>query len=188
MIVIFGLGNIGNEYEKTYHNTGFIFLDNFAKKYGFKFTKTKYNGMVAEGNINGEKVMLVKPTTYMNLSGKCVREYVNKFKLDLQNILVIYDDIDIACGTYRLRKSGSAGTHNGMRNIIQELNSENFARLRIGIGFKPEYMGLADYVLSRISNDNMQKIESLFDFTNQIIEQFIQFKDVEKIHIKWLKI
>ena len=184
MVIIFGLGNVGNEYANTYHNAGFIFLDQFADKFGFKFTKTKYNGMVAEGNILGEKVMLVKPTTLMNLSGKCVGEYVRKFKVDLSNILVVYDDIDIACGTYRLRKSGSAGTHNGMRNIISELNSENFARLRIGIGFKPEFMGLANYVLSRISKENTEKMESIFNDSNQILEQFVEFKQVDKIHIK----
>lgn len=185
MVVIFGLGNVGNEYANTYHNAGFIFVDNFAKKHNLVFSKTKYNGMLAEGVINGEKVMLVKPTTLMNLSGKCVAEYVRKFKLDLKNILVVYDDIDILCGTYRLRKSGSAGTHNGMRNIIQELNSENFARLRIGIGLKPEFMNLANYVLGKISNENKSKMENLFDSTNEILEQFIMLKDVEKIHLKW---
>lgn len=184
MVVIFGLGNVGNEYANTYHNTGFIFLDEFANKFGLKFTKTKYNGMVAEGNVAGEKVMLVKPTTLMNLSGKCVAEYVGKFKLDLSNILVVYDDIDIACGTYRLRKSGSAGTHNGMRSIIGELNSENFARLRIGIGFKPEFMGLANYVLSKISNDNKSKMQQIVDDTNQILEQFVMYKQVDRIHVK----
>ena len=184
MVVIFGLGNVGNEYAKTYHNVGFMTIDNFAQKHNLSFTKTKYYGMVAEGVIGGEKVMLVKPTTLMNLSGKCVSEYVRKFKVDLKNILVIYDDIDIACGTYRLRKAGSAGTHNGMRNIIAELNSQDFARLRMGIGFKPEFMGLANYVLSRVSNENMEKIENIYGATEQILEQFIKFKDVEKIHIK----
>ncbi len=184
MVVIFGLGNVGNEYAKTYHNVGFMTIDNFAKKHNLSFAKTKYNGMVAEGVIGGEKVMLVKPTTLMNLSGKCVSEYVRKFKVDLKNILVIYDDIDIACGTYRLRKAGSAGTHNGMRNIIAELNSQEFARLRMGIGFKPEFMGLANYVLSKISNENMEKIENIYGSTEQILEQFINLKDVEKIHIK----
>lgn len=184
MVIIFGLGNIGNEYANTYHNTGFIFLDEFAKKNNFKFTKNKYFGDLAEGNIDGEKVMLVKPTTFMNLSGKCVAEYVRKFKVELSNILVIYDDIDIACGTYRLRKSGSAGTHNGMRSIISELNSENFARFRIGIGFKPEFMGLANYVLSRISDDNKSKMNNIVDESNEIISQFIKYKNVERIHIK----
>ena len=184
MVVIFGLGNVGNEYAKTYHNVGFMTIDNFAKKHNLSFTKTKHYGLLAEGIIGGEKVMLVKPTTLMNLSGKCVSEYVRKFKVDLKNILVIYDDIDIACGTYRLRKSGSAGTHNGMRNIIAELNSQEFARLRMGIGFKPEFMGLANYVLSKVSNENMEKLENIYGSTEQILEQFIKFKDVEKIHIK----
>lgn len=184
MVIIFGLGNIGNEYANTYHNTGFIFLDKFAEKHGFRFTKDKYYGMLAEGNIDGEKVLLVKPTTFMNLSGKCVGEYVRKFKVDLSNIMVIYDDIDIACGTYRLRKSGSAGTHNGMRDIIANLNSQEFPRLRIGIGFKPEFMGLANYVLSRINDDNKSKMEAIVDDTNQILEQFIKYKSVDRIHIK----
>lgn len=183
MVIIFGLGNVGVQYQNTYHNLGFMTIDHFALKHGFKFTKTKYNGMVAEGVLNQERVLLVKPTTFMNLSGECVNEYVRKFKLDLSNILVVYDDIDIECGTYRLRKSGSAGTHNGMRNIIAKLNSENFARLRIGIGFRPEHMDLANYVLGKISKDNLNKIENVFNDTDLIIEQFISYKDVEKIHI-----
>lgn len=184
MVVIFGLGNVGSEYSNTYHNMGFMFLDKFAEKHGLKFTKNKYYGMLAEGNIAGEKVLLVKPTTLMNLSGKCVGEYVRKFKVDLSNIMVIYDDIDIACGTYRLRKSGSAGTHNGMRDIISNLGSGEFPRLRIGIGFKPEYMGLANYVLSRVSSDNMAKLDTIADDTNEILEQFIKYKSIDRIHIK----
>lgn len=183
MVIIFGLGNIGNEYNNTYHNMGFMVIDHFAKKNGFEFKKTKYNGMLAEGMLHGEKVLLVKPTTYMNLSGNCVSEYVRKFKLDLSNILVIYDDIDIFCGTYRLRKYGSAGTHNGMRNIVENLKSEDFARLRIGTGKKPDNMSLVDYVLAKISSDNSTKINSLLDNTDKIIDEFIQYKNVEKIHI-----
>lgn len=183
MIAIVGLGNIGSQYDNTYHNMGFSVVDKFANKFGLDFNKTKFSGTIAEGVINGEKVILLKPSTYMNLSGQSVKQLVKMFKLDLKNLLVVYDDIDLPAGSIRVRKSGSAGTHNGMRNIVLELNSTEFARLRVGIG-RDDRMNLADYVLSHVSKENKEKLEPAFDVAVNVIEQFINLKgDVEKIRI-----
>lgn len=183
MIVIVGLGNVGSAYDNTYHNMGFRAVDEFARKNGFIFNKSKFSGTIAEGMFEGEKVVLLKPSTFMNLSGQSVRQIVSMFKLDLTNLLVVYDDIDLPVAAIRIRKSGSAGTHNGMRNIIAELGSGDFARLRIGIG-RDERMNLADYVLSHVSKENNEKLEPAFKNVVNVMEQFIKVKgDVEKIRI-----
>lgn len=183
MIAIVGLGNIGANYEKTYHNMGFMAVDCFAKKNGFSFNKSKYAGQVAEGVFCGEKIVLLKPSTFMNLSGQSVSKLVKMLKLDLSKLLIVYDDIDLSPGVIRLRKNGSAGTHNGMRNIILELGSNDFARLRIGIG-RDERLNLADYVLSKVSKQNLELINPAIEKCSEVIEQFIKTQgDVEKIRI-----
>ena len=184
MIIIFGLGNPDKKYENTYHNMGWNALDVFAAKHGLEFTKTKYNGLVAQGVIDGEKVMLIKPLTYMNLSGKCVREAVNSLKLDLKNILVVYDDIDLPAGALRIRQKGSAGTHNGMRNIVAELNSQDFPRLRLGVGKDPN-IPLLNYVLARFSKENAEIFDSVtFPKACKIMELFIKHQgDLERINV-----
>lgn len=175
MIVIIGLGNPDKTYENTYHNMGFMALDFFAKNNNLEFTKEKYNGLVATGLIEGEKVMLIKPTTYMNLSGKSVRAVVSGLKLPLENLLVIYDDIDMPVGMVRFRKEGSTGTHNGMRSIASELGSTNFPRIRIGIG-RDARMDLASYVLSRVSKENLEILNAKFPAINDKILEFIKKK------------
>lgn len=183
MIAIIGLGNKGTAYDRTYHNMGFMAVTRFADKYGFNFNKNKFDGVIAEGMYEGEKVIILKPSTFMNASGVSVSKLVRMLKLDLSQILVVYDDIDLPCGKLRLRKDGSAGTHNGMRSIVTELGSTEFPRLRIGIG-RDERMGLADYVLSRISDENMALLEPAFDKALDVIGQFIVNKgNVEKIRI-----
>ncbi len=184
MIVIFGLGNPEKKYEKTYHNTGFNVLDVFADKHGLQFTKTKYNGMMASGVVEGEKVMLIKPLTYMNLSGESVRQAVKALKLPLNKLLVVYDDVDLPVGALRLRKAGSAGTHNGMRNIVENLGSTDFPRLRVGIG-KDKQIPLVNYVLSIYSDENRQLFYSTtFPKACRIIDEFIKNKgDCERINI-----
>lgn len=183
MIAIIGLGNKGSAYDRTYHNMGFMAVSRFASKNGFNFNKNKYDGMVAEGMYEGEKVILLKPSTFMNASGQSVQKLVRMLKLDLSQILVVYDDIDLPCGHLRLRKSGSAGTHNGMRDIVEKLNSTEFPRLRMGIG-RDERMGLADYVLSRVSDTNMALLDPAFDKAVDVMEQFIVQKgNIDKIRI-----
>ena len=134
MKIIAGLGNPGREYENTKHNVGFLTIDILAEKYGIKVNKIKFKGLVGEGMIGGQKVLLVKPQTYMNLSGQCIREVMAFYKLDPEDLTVIYDDIDLPMGNLRIRKKGSAGTHNGMRSIIYDLQEDGFPRIRIGIG------------------------------------------------------
>ena len=158
MKIIAGLGNPGKEYENTKHNVGFLTIDILAEKYDIKVNKIKFMGLVGEGMIGTEKVILVKPQTYMNLSGQCIREIVAFYKLDMEDLVVIYDDIDLPMGNLRIRKKGSAGTHNGMRSIIYDLQDDGFPRVRVGIG--GERKGdLANYVISGFSCDDRKLIE-----------------------------
>ena len=147
--IVVGLGNPGKEYALTRHNAGFEAMDILSNRWNQPLTKKKMNGLVAETTYQGKRVVLVKPQTYMNLSGTCVAEVVSWYKCPLQNLLVIYDDIDLPLGRLRVRKGGSAGTHNGMRSILQHLSGQDFPRIRIGVGAKPEGWDLADWVLSR---------------------------------------
>jgi len=160
MYIITGLGNVGNEYDKTRHNVGFDTVNYLAEKFDVKLNKLKFNSVYGEMSINGEKVLLVKPVTYMNRSGLAVSEILNYYKVPVENLIVIYDDIDIPVGTLRIRPNGSAGTHNGMRSIINSIKNENFPRVRIGIGRNPD-MDLADYVLQRFSKDDREKVEDI---------------------------
>ncbi len=158
MKIIAGLGNPGKEYENTKHNVGFLTIDILAEKYDIKVNKIKFKGLIGEGMIGTEKVILVKPQTYMNLSGQCIREIVAFYKLNMEDLVVIYDDIDLPMGNLRIRKKGSAGTHNGMRSIIYDLQDDGFPRVRVGIG--GERKGdLANYVISGFSGDDRKLIE-----------------------------
>lgn len=151
MKLIAGLGNPGDGYKDTYHNVGFIALDRLASRFiapDFRLDK-KSNAYLSEQNIYGQKVLLCKPNTYMNLSGDAIGYLVRYYKIDPKDVLVMYDDIDIRKGTVRARPNGSAGTHNGMRDIVAKIGTD-FARVRIGTGMKPDFMALADYVLSSI--------------------------------------
>lgn len=134
MYVIAGLGNPGRKYENTRHNMGFITVDRLADKHSIKVDKLKFKGLAGEGRIAGQKVVLLKPQTFMNLSGESVREVMQFYKLAPEQLIVIYDDIDIDTGVLRIRKFGSAGTHNGMKSVIYQLQSDRFPRIRIGIG------------------------------------------------------
>lgn len=158
MKIIAGLGNPGKEYENTKHNVGFLTIDILAEKYDIKVNKIKFKGLVGEGMIGTEKVILVKPQTYMNLSGQCIREIVAFYKLDMEDLVVIYDDIDLPMGNLRIRKKGSAGTHNGMRSIIYDLQDDGFPRVRVGIGGERKG-NLANYVISGFSGDDRKLIE-----------------------------
>lgn len=134
MYIIVGLGNPGRKYENTRHNIGFITLDLLAEKHRIKINKLKHRAMIGEGSISGQKVMLVKPQTFMNLSGESVRAVMAYYKQDIESLIIIYDDIDISPGSLRIRKKGGAGTHNGMKSVIYQLQKDSFPRVRIGIG------------------------------------------------------
>lgn len=158
MYIIVGLGNPGKEYENTKHNVGFLTVDILAEKLGIRVNKIKHKALVGETFVNGEKVMLVKPQTYMNLSGESLREIFSFYKPEVEKLVVIYDDIDLAMGSLRIRKKGSAGTHNGMRSIIYHLESQDFPRVRVGIG--GERKGdLANYVISGFKGEDKKTME-----------------------------
>lgn len=158
MFIIIGLGNPGRRYENTRHNIGFITVDQLAEKHGIRINKIKHKALVGEGFISGRKVLLVKPQTYMNLSGQSVREVVAYYKPELSNLIVVYDDVDLPIGRIRIRPSGSAGTHNGMRSVIYDLQRDDFPRVRIGIGGERK-MRLADYVTGGFRKEETKLIE-----------------------------
>ena len=158
MKLIFGLGNPGREYEKTRHNAGFMAVDRIAAEAGIELFDGKFKGICGKGILEGEKILLVKPLTYMNSSGECVRAAADFYKAEPKDILIIYDDIDIAPGQIRVRKKGSAGSHNGMKSVIAHLGTTEFTRIRIGTGAKPEGWDLADYVLGRPDGADEVKI------------------------------
>ncbi len=158
MYVIAGLGNPGKKYENTRHNMGFITIDQLAEKHDIKVDKLKFKALVGEGRIAGQKVLLVKPQTYMNLSGESIREVMQFYKLEPEELIVIYDDIDLELGALRIRKFGSAGTHNGMRSVVYQLKSDRFPRIRIGIGNQKKG-DLADFVIGGFSKAEVPVLE-----------------------------
>ena len=153
MLIIVGLGNPERQYAGTRHNIGFEALNKFVYDHNLSFNKAKFRSHVAEGVVFGKKIILLKPQTYMNLSGEAVRDALAFYKLDMENLLVIYDDTATALGDIRVRKKGSAGGHNGMKNIIYQLERDDFARIRIGINAKPPGYTLSAYVLSRFAKN-----------------------------------
>lgn len=176
MNIVFGLGNFGDKYAYTFHNMGFLTAECLADKLGLKFKKRECDGLIAEGSIGGEKLLIVKPLTYMNLSGVCVKQVVRKYGADMKDVIVVVDDIDIPRGTLRTRMKGSGGTHNGMRNIISVMNTEDFARVRVGIGPPPPGVPLADYVLSQVPKAERQMFYDLIDSAAEEILKLINSK------------
>lgn len=169
--LICGLGNPGDEYEGTRHNTGFMAIDAFAKAMDVTFQDKRY-GFVAETSIKGRKVFLLKPTTFMNLSGNAVRYWLNEEKIDQSHLLVISDDVALPLGDFRLKSNGSDGGHNGLGHIMQ-LIGQDFARLRIGIGNDYPRGGQIDWVLGHHSDDDMKELQSTFDRGVEIIKSFV---------------
>lgn len=154
MHIIVGLGNPGKQYDGTRHNVGFEAIDLLAKRNNIEVKRLKHKALCGEGHIDGKKVMLVKPQTFMNLSGQTLQDIIQFYKIDPKDIIVIYDDVDIAVGTLRIREKGSSGTHNGMKSIIYSIQSDQFPRVRIGIG-RQQFGDLADYVLGRFPKDEI---------------------------------
>ncbi|MEA4989091.1 MAG: aminoacyl-tRNA hydrolase [Anaerovorax sp.] len=178
MYIIVGLGNPGKQYENTRHNIGFITIEQLAEKHGISVTKIKHKALVGEGRISDQKVLLVKPQTFMNLSGNSVREILEYYKEDVANLVVIYDDIDIPAGAVRIRKKGSAGTHNGMRSILYDIKSDQFPRIRIGIGGERK-MPLDRYVLGGFTKEEKPLMEEAVMTAVQAVECMLQ-KGIEK--------
>ena len=170
MKVIVGLGNPGLEYRGTRHNIGFEVIDELAKKYNIDIDNLKHQGLLGKGQVAGEKVVLVKPQTYMNNSGQCVRAVMDYYKLDSEDLLVVYDDISLETGRLRVRGKGSAGGHNGVKSIISHLGSENWARIKFGVGDKPKGWDLADWVLGHFYKEDEEKLLSSQKLAIEAIE------------------
>ena len=162
MYIIAGLGNPTKEYENTRHNVGFAVIDRLADKYNIDVSERKHRGFCGKGMIEGQKVLLVKPQTFMNLSGESIRSVMDYYKITPEELIVIYDDISLNPGQLRIRKKGSAGGHNGMKNIIAHLGTSEFPRIKVGVGEKPPQMDLKDYVLSRFSKGEKELMEQAF--------------------------
>ena len=178
--LIVGLGNPGDKYEKTRHNVGFRIIDKIADKYNAKTFKNKFEALYADCDIDGKTVMLLKPLTYMNNSGRAVSEAVRFYKIPTDNILVISDDISMAAGRLRIRANGSHGGHNGLKDIIELLGTDNIARIKVGMGEKPHAdYDLADWVLGRFSQDDKKLVESCFEKAYNAIELIVK-GDIEK--------
>ena len=162
--LIAGLGNPGLKYRKTRHNAGFMAAEEIADRLGARFCKKKFSGAVAEGAADGQKVILLKPHTYMNLSGDAVLEAAQFYKIPPERIVVVYDDVDVAPGRGRVRAAGSAGSHNGMRSILARLGTQGFPRVRIGIGRQPQGWALADYVLAKMNAQELAALSQGVDY------------------------
>jgi len=178
MKLIVGLGNPGNEYENTRHNVGFYYLDVFLSKLNLSY-KEKFNGLYIKTKIDGNDVIFLKPQTYMNLSGESVIKFVNYFKIKSEDILVIHDDLDLQLGRIKLKENGSSGGHNGIKNIILHLNSENFKRLKIGIS-KNNNLDTKDYVLGKFTKNEQEIILENEEKVLHILQDFfkLSFNDL----------
>lgn len=170
MYIIAGLGNPTKEYEHTRHNAGFDTIDMIAEQYHIGMSEKKHKAIIGKGHIEGNKVILVKPQTYMNLSGESIREVVDYYKIDEESeLIVIYDDISLEPGKLRIRKKGSAGGHNGIKNIIAQLGTQNFYRVKVGVGEKPKGWDLADYVLGHYSKEETGIMQEAFQKASEAV-------------------
>ena len=182
MKMIVGLGNPGVEYRNTRHNVGFMMLDSYAEKNHLQFSE-KFNGLSAKTFINGEAFLLLKPLSYMNLSGTVVKKYADYYHIKPIDIFIIQDDLDLPVGKIKIKYKGSCGGHNGIRNIIDNLKTEMFPRFKVGIG-KSNNILIRDYVIGKFSKDEQEKIHKITNFVPSIIEDFIT-KDIEKVMSKY---
>ena len=171
MYLIVGLGNPGKEYENTRHNIGFMMVDYIAEKRNLSF-KEKMGGLFAEDQIDGEKIIVLKPQKYINLSGEVIRKYVDFYKIPIENILVINDDIDLEVGAFKLRLSGGSAGHNGLKNIESHLNTKEYKRIKVGIS-KNNMFDKKDYVLGKLSKEDLTKIDSLKQIFLNIYEDLV---------------
>jgi PTH1 family peptidyl-tRNA hydrolase len=167
---IVGLGNPGPAYEKTRHNVGFMALDALAERHGMKFNQNKCKSVIAEGMIGGSKTVLIKPMTFMNLSGEAVRAYMDYYKVNLEDMIVVYDDLDTVVGKIRLRYQGSAGGHNGIKSIIQHTGTQSFNRVRMGISRPEPGYAIVDYVLGTFPKKEREQLQSMVEETCDALE------------------
>lgn len=180
MYLVVGLGNPGSKYLKNLHNIGFMAVELLAEKYGVDFDKKGFKALYGLKTVDGEKIIFLKPQTFMNLSGESLREITSYFKIPSENVIVVYDDIDIDIGSLRIRKSGTAGTHNGMRNIVKELGTENFPRVRVGTKPVGEY-DILSYVLSDIKKEDEPKFRFSINEAVAACDEFIHGKKIDDV-------
>lgn len=171
MKLIVGLGNPGKDYENTRHNMGFYYIDEYAKRNDLVFSKKKFDGLYTELVKNGNKIILLKPQSYINLSGEVIRKFVDYFNIDINDILIICDDLDTEIGKYRVRANGSSGGHNGLKNIELHLGTQRYNRVKIGIS-NDKSIDTKDYVLSKIDKESIKLLEENTDVICNIIEDF----------------
>lgn len=174
MYLIVGLGNPGKEYKETRHNVGFDALDLLGKRNFINIDKVKFNSIYGEGNISGKKVFLIKPTTYMNLSGEAIREFANYYKIESKNIIVLADDIDIPFSCVRIRRNGSGGSHNGLKSVVKSLGTKEFPRIKIGVGQKDPRQSLVSFVMGKFSKDERMDIDSAIEISALATEVIIK--------------
>lgn len=174
MKLIIGLGNPGRQYENTRHNVGFNVIDKLSEELAIPLDRQKFNGLYGMGHISGEKVILLKPLTYMNLSGECIRPLMDYYDISTEEIVVIYDDLDLPVGKIRLRSKGSAGGHNGIKSMILHLGTQEFNRLRVGIDRPVNGMKITDYVLGKFTQEEMEGINQAIDYSAKACEDWIR--------------
>lgn len=174
MYIIIGLGNPEKDYSNTRHNMGFQVINKLAKQYEIEVTKSKFKGLYGNGVIEGEKVILLKPQTFMNLSGESVKEILQFYKTDIEQIILIYDDIDIESGVIKIRKTGGPGTHNGMKSVVHEINTQNFKRVRIGIGMPEDKEDLIEYVIGAIPEEDKEPLEKGIELAKEAVVEIIK--------------
>ena len=172
MFLIVGLGNIGKEYDGTRHNIGFQAIDYISEKYNIEVNRIKFKGVYGDGLIDGKKVILLKPTTYMNLSGESIREVMNFYKISEDELIVLYDDISLPVGRLRIREKGSAGGHNGIKSIIANIGTEKFPRVKIGIG-QPNH-GLVNHVLGKFSSEENEILNKVIPACSDAVNEMIK--------------
>jgi len=181
MYLIAGLGNPEKKYEKTFHNMGFLAVGDLAELFGVKFKKTECEASVAEAYVGGEKVIIARPLTYMNNSGRAIKQLMAKYKISAENLLVVYDDYDLPKGKIRIRASGSAGTHNGMRSIIGETGLKEFPRIRIGIRDESVNIPIINYVLSEVNKADYELFSSACHRAAEAAYEFAHGKDIQLV-------
>ena len=175
-VIVAGLGNPGPEYERSRHNCGFRVIDVLSSRHGISVCKHRFKSLMGEGNIPGRdgRIVLLKPNTFMNLSGESIRPAMSWYKCTEADLIVIYDDIDLEAGTIRIRTKGSAGSHNGMKSVLQYTDSDCFTRVRIGIGKNPSYMDLKDYVLGKFNPEEEELMEKTFERAADAVEMILK--------------
>lgn len=183
MKLITGLGNPGSTYDKTRHNIGFEVIDELANRFDVSLSQTKFKGLYSIVHHRGEKFILLKPLTYMNLSGECIHPLMDYYQIDIEDLVVIYDDLDLPVGRIRLRQKGSAGGHNGMKSLISHLGTDKFNRIRVGIDRPPAGMSVPNYVLSKFSEDEQSEMKDIIQTCANACEEWMEKPFLEVMNL-----